>query len=96
MNKPRLYAIHRQQGLHYSIEIKEDGDTYLVTSPDFPELTTFGEDIASAVKYAYAALDEAIHARIANKKEIPIPIDKNGLKIVVSNNTYKAIWAYIS
>ena len=47
--------------------IDEDG-TVLVTSPDFPELTTFGADQAEALAYAVAVFEEAnrmgIHARM--------------------------------
>ena len=30
--------------LEYPISLRKDGDNYLATCKDFPELTTFGED----------------------------------------------------
>lgn len=30
--------------LDYPVRLEPDGDSILVTSPDFPELVTFGED----------------------------------------------------
>ena len=45
----------------------------LVTSPDFPELTTFGEDREEAIARAIDALEEAIAARIHDRKDIPTP-----------------------
>jgi len=56
----------------YRIELTpDDNGTFLVTSPDFPELTTFGEDEADALTNAISALEEAIAARIAHKDQIP-------------------------
>lgn len=45
----------------------------MATSPDFPELTTFGEDRTEALARAVDAFDEAIAARIHLGKEIPSP-----------------------
>ena len=45
----------------------------LATSPDFPELTTFGDDHDEAVARAVNALEEAIAARIHDRKDIPTP-----------------------
>jgi antitoxin HicB len=49
----------------------DDNDTFLVTSPDFPELTSFGETEEEAAGYGLSALLEAIAARIAHKDDIP-------------------------
>ena len=51
----------------------DDNDTFLVTSPDFPELTTFGDDRYEAVARAVDALEEAIAARMYDGKDIPLP-----------------------
>ena len=59
--------------LAYPIALQDDDGTLLVTSPDFPELTTFGEDHEEAVARAVHALEEAIAARIHDRKEIPTP-----------------------
>ena len=44
-----------------------------MTSPDFPELTTFGEDRDEAVARAVHALEEALAARIHDRKDVPTP-----------------------
>jgi antitoxin HicB len=45
----------------------------LITSPDFPELTTFGDTVAESLKFARGALLEAIEARIHDREPIPPP-----------------------
>ena len=59
--------------LRYPIELEEDDGTVMVTSPDFPELTTFGDDRTEALARAVDALEEAISARIHLCQEIPSP-----------------------
>ena len=60
--------------LAYSIRLKKDDNgTILATAPDFPELTTFGEDRDDALLHAIDALEEAITARIARDQDIPLP-----------------------
>lgn len=59
--------------LAYPVKLRPDDDSVLVTSPDFPELTTFGEDEHDALVHAVGALEEAIAARIAAKEDIPSP-----------------------
>ena len=59
--------------LTYPIMLEDDDKSVLVTSPDFPELTTFGEDQEEAVARATDALEEAIAARIHDGEDIPQP-----------------------
>lgn len=59
--------------LAYPIHLEDDDDTMLATSPDFPELTTFGNDRDEAVARAADALEEAIAARIHYGEDIPPP-----------------------
>ena len=59
--------------LAYPITLEDDDGTLLVTSPDFPELTTFGDDREEARARAVHALEEAIAARIHDRKDIPTP-----------------------
>ena len=59
--------------LAYPITLEHDDGTLLVTSLDFPELTTFGDDREEAIAQAVNALEEAIAARIHDRKEIPSP-----------------------
>jgi antitoxin HicB len=51
----------------------DDNGTFLVTSPDFPELTSFGETIEDSLERARGALLEAIEARIHDREPIPPP-----------------------
>ncbi len=59
--------------LAYPITLEDDDGTLLATSPDFPELTTFGDDREEAIARAVHALEEAIAARIHDRKDIPPP-----------------------
>ena len=59
--------------LSYPITLEQDGDTVLATSPDFPELVTYGEDRNDALLHAVGALREAIAARMAYREPVPEP-----------------------
>ena len=59
--------------ISYRVKLTPDGDTFLVTSPDFPEVTTFGETREDAMGYAVGAFEEAIEARISRREAIPSP-----------------------
>ncbi len=57
----------------YPITLKDDDGTLLATSPDFPELITFGDEREEAIARAVHALEEAIAARIHDRRDIPQP-----------------------
>ena len=59
--------------LSYPIELEDDDGTVLATSPDFPELATFGEDREEAPARAVGALEEAVAARIHDGRDVPSP-----------------------
>jgi antitoxin HicB len=60
--------------ISYRVHLKpDDNGTFLVTSPDFPELATFGETCEEALSHALDAFEEAIEARISDREEIPVP-----------------------
>ena len=59
--------------LAYPIMLEDDDGTLLATSPDFPELTTFGDDPREAIARAVDALEEAIAARIHDRRDVPAP-----------------------
>ena len=59
--------------LYYSINLEDDDGSVLVSSPDFPELVTFGEDYDEALDRAADALEETVAARIHDRKDIPMP-----------------------
>lgn len=77
--------------LRYPVELEEDDGTILVTSPDLPELTTFGIDEAEALARAVDALDEAIAARIHLGQEIPSPSPGNNQVTLPSLTAVKVI-----
>jgi antitoxin HicB len=64
----------------YRIRIEMDGDTFFVTSPDFPEVTTYGETIEAAVGNGRDAIEEAIAARISEGRDVPVSAGKRGKK----------------
>ncbi len=59
--------------LTYPVVLERDDNTILVSSPDFPELNTFGMDREEAKARAVDALEEAIAARIHDGLDIPLP-----------------------
>jgi antitoxin HicB len=52
---------------------RDDNDTFMVTSPDFPEVATFGEDLEDAMRHGRDAIEEAVAARISDRLAIPAP-----------------------
>ena len=59
--------------LNYPVTLEKDDESVLVTSPDFPELTTFGMDRDEAIARAVDALEEAIASRIHDGRDVPLP-----------------------
>ena len=58
--------------LGYRIKIEpDDNGTLLVACPALPEVTTFGDDEADAMRRAVGALEEAIAARMADGEDVP-------------------------
>jgi antitoxin HicB len=57
----------------YELDITPDGDVWLVTSPDFGELVSFGETIPLACANGRNAIEEAIAARMAHGEDLPRP-----------------------
>jgi antitoxin HicB len=51
----------------------DDNGTLLVTCPDLPEVTTWGEDEVDALQRAADAIEEALAARISHRDDIPEP-----------------------
>lgn len=63
--------------LAYRIDIVADDESgFLVTSPDFPELVSFGDTEREAASHGMRAVEEAIAARIDDRRELPPPIDE--------------------
>ncbi len=75
--------------LDYPVELTpDDNGTLLVTAPDFPELTTFGESRKDALARAEDALEEAIAARIAHRDDVPRP---SGGRVTVTLGSLTAV-----
>lgn len=75
--------------LDYPVELTpDDNGTLLVTAPNFPELTTFGEDRKDALARAEDALEEAIAARIAHRDDVPRP---SGGRVTVTLGSLTAV-----
>jgi antitoxin HicB len=51
----------------------DDNGTLLVTCPDLPEVTSWGEDQEDALQRAVDAIEEALAARITHRDQIPEP-----------------------
>ena len=67
----------------YELTLQMDEGTWLVTSPQFPELATFGETQDAAYRHGLDAIEEAIAARIADGEDIPLPLAEAGKGFVV-------------
>ncbi len=78
--------------LEYPIVLEEDdNDTLLVTAPDFPELTTFGDDRDEAIARASDALEEVIAARMYDREDIPTPSRGDVYALVPTLTSVKVI-----
>lgn len=70
--------------LNFAMDEAADGTfSWLVTVPDFPEITTFGENKQDAFDQGGRAIEEAISARIADGDVIPHPKEKEDLQYSV-------------
>jgi antitoxin HicB len=56
----------------------DDNSTWLVTCGVLPEVTTFGETQEEALRNAALAIEEALAARMAGQKELPLPEREKG------------------
>lgn len=56
----------------------DDNGTVLVTCPDLPEVTTWGEDEEDALRHGADAIEEALAARIAHRDPLPEPSHLDG------------------
>ena len=79
----------------YPIKLEpDDNGTLLVTCPALPEVTTFGEDEAEAIKHARDAIQEAIAARMANGREVPEPKGKRRVLVTLPMQTSLKVELY--
>jgi len=70
--------------MEYRVRLeKDDNGTYLVTTPDLPEMTTFGDTVEEALAHAVDAIETAIVGRMSDRQDIPAPSKaKRGDRIV--------------
>jgi antitoxin HicB len=60
--------------LRYPVKLTpDDNGTLLVTAPDLPEVSTFGEDASDALVRASDAIATALQGRISARQKIPVP-----------------------
>ncbi len=89
MEAEKKFGIGRM--LAYPITLEEDDGAVLATSPDFPELTTIGDDWEDAVTRAVEALEEAIAARIHDHRDVPPPSQGEAYAILPTLTSVKVM-----
>jgi antitoxin HicB len=58
----------------YKIRLEpDDNGTLLVTCPDLPAVTTFGDDRAGAIEHAVDAIETVLASMMADGEDIPHP-----------------------
>ena len=72
----------------------DDNGTLLVTSPDFPELASFGENEADALGHAVDAIETAIQGRITDREPIPEPSAGHALTVALPALTAAKVALY--
>ena len=77
--------------LKYPVMLEKDDDTVLVTSPDFPELATFGMDRDEAIARAVDAVEEAIAGRIHDGLDVPLPSQGRDLALLPTLTAVKVM-----
>ena len=77
--------------LKYPVILEKDDDNVLVTSPDFPELTTFGMDREEAIARAVDALEESIASRIHDGQDVPLPSQGMETAVLPTLTTVKVL-----
>jgi antitoxin HicB len=70
--------------LRYPVKLtRDDNGTILVTAPDLPEVSTFGEDASDALVRAADAIATALQGRITSRERIPAPsVPRRGQRVV--------------
>ncbi|TMV80461.1 type II toxin-antitoxin system HicB family antitoxin [Thioclava sp. BHET1] len=71
--------------MKYNLQIEPDGDGYLVTCPDLPEVTSDGDSMPDAIANGTDAVEEALAGRLADFDTIPRPTERSGPKAQVSS-----------
>jgi len=70
--------------VRYPVALESDGNTVLVSFPDFPEAHTFGDDEEEALTRAENALLTLLDAYIRDRQDIPAPSRAGGPHVPLS------------
>jgi antitoxin HicB len=81
--------------LAYRIDLTPDDGMLLVTCPNLPEVTSFGEDEDDARARAVDAIEEALAARIAQKQSVPLPSSRGKVAVPLPALTSAKISLYL-
>src|SRR5438445_458674 len=70
--------------LRYAVKLtRDDNGTILVTAPDLPEVSTFGDNPTDALVRAADAIATALQGRITAREKIPNPsVPRRGQRLV--------------
>jgi len=75
--------------LRYPIKLApDDNGTLMVTCPLLPEVTSFGDDEADAMRHAVSAIEEALAARVDDGLDIPAPPTRASARSRASSTRY--------
>lgn len=77
--------------MQYVAMFEEEKHGFSVTFPDFPECTSFGEDLDEAVDHAHEALAMFVEERLEAGQLLPEPSNKKVLLAQPENQGRKAI-----
>ena len=84
--------------LHYPVEVTpDDNDTLMITFPDFPEATTFGDTLEEVLFHATDCLETVLAYRMKEGGDIPEPSKAGKHKTVCPGpNVAAKVLLYIS
>lgn len=57
----------------YNVKIAREGDDFVVTVRDLPEVVTSGDTLEQALEFAADAIDVVVAHRIEKSKNLPLP-----------------------
>lgn len=80
--------------MRYPVELEQDDDTILVSSPDFSEMHTFGESEEDALCHAVSAMETAMIIRMTDREPIPFPSRIKRHSIVLPTQTALKVELY--
>ncbi len=81
--------------MKYVALFEKEKQGFGVTFPDFPECTTFGEDLNEAVDQAHEALALYVEMALEGGNVLPEPSDKKTLLAMPENKGRKAIFVEV-